>query len=148
MTQIHVTRYARCPFSAAVELAEKAMAGRSDLFVTPSPPFGEHVRFAAVSAPDRSDESRKHDALLLAWRPETPNIFPEFRGVLTVRPKDHGVWLRLTGSYVPPYGKPGKVFDFFFGRALARRTVRRLLDEVAAAIEAAYGQERQHAKTA
>lgn len=148
MTQIHVTRYVRCPFSAAVELAEKAMGGRSDLFVTPSPPFGEHVRFAAVSSPDRSDESRKHDALLLAWRPETPNMFPEFRGVLTVRPKDRGVSLRLTGAYAPPYGKPGKVFDLLFGRALARRTVRHLLDEIAGAVEAAYDRERQHAKTA
>jgi hypothetical protein len=148
MTKINVTRYADCPFSAALELAEKSVGARKDLYVTPAPPLGEHVHFAAGSTEDRSDESRKHDALLVAWRPETRKMFPDFRGVLTVRPERHGVWIRLSGEYAPPLGAAGTVFDLVFGRAIARRTMHRFLDDVVAGIEAAYREERQHTKSA
>ena len=142
MARIRTDRYVDCPFSAAVELAEKAVGRRKGMYITPAPPLGERVRFTAASTDDVTDEARKHDALLIAWRPQTEKIFPEFRGVLTVRPQDRGVSLRLTGEYTPPYGAAGKVFDLFAGRMIARRTMRHLLDELAGEIESAYQEER------
>lgn len=147
MSQIRVTKYAECPFSAAVELAEKVVGRREGMNVSPSPPLGERVRFKAVSTDDCTDDARKHDALLIAWRPQTSGLFPEFRGALTVRPEYHGSRLQLNGDYVPPYGAAGKFFDFIVGRSLARRTMHHFLDELAADVEAAYSDERKHATT-
>ena len=148
MTQLHISRYVDCPFSAAIELAEKAVSQRNGFYLTPSPPLVERVRFAAATTADATDDVRKHDALLIAWRPQTRGMFPDFRGVLTVRPERRGVRLRLDGQYEPPYGAPGSVFDFFVGRAIARRTMLRLLDEFAADIESEYDRERRTNKTA
>jgi hypothetical protein len=143
MTQVQVRRFVACPFSAAIEFAEKAANNRSGFSVSPSLPIGERVDFTTASTPDRSDATRKHDALLIAWKPQTRGMFPDFRGVLTVRPKDAGVSLQLSGSYEPPYGPAGKVFDLAFGRAIAMRTMRHLLNTFANDIEAEYNAEKR-----
>ncbi|HEY9179141.1 MAG TPA: hypothetical protein VIO32_00375 [Candidatus Baltobacteraceae bacterium] len=142
MTQLHEKRFVACPFSATIELAEKAANRHSDLYVSPYPPLGERVHFAIESTDDSTDEARKHDALLIAWRPENPRIFPDFRGVLTVRPKGSGVELQLDGAYVPPFGGLGNAFDLIVGRSVARRTMQRLLADLGADIEAEYQRER------
>jgi hypothetical protein len=147
MSRIRVNHYADCPFSAAIELAEKTARRRPDLFVSPAPPFGERVLFTAASTDDRTDEARKHDALLVAWRPETA-AYPEFRAVLTARPERRGTLLSLYGDYEPPYGGSGKFFDLLIGRSIARRTMRRFLAGLAADVEAAYAEERKHYKSA
>src|SRR5579872_588921 len=148
MTQLEVRRFVACPFSAAVELAERAVNRLSDLYLSPFAPLGERAVFAAASTPDLSDEARKHDALLLAWRPQSQRLFPDFRGVLTVRPKYSGVWLQLSGAYSPPYAAAGKVFDIVAGRSIAKRTMHRLLNDLAAQIEAEYNAEKRDAQMA
>jgi hypothetical protein len=147
MSRIRVTRYCECPFSAALELAEKVISARSELYLTPLPPLGEQAAFTSKATDDSTDESRKHSAMLIAWRPRTRSMFPEFRGVLTVRPHYRGAMLRLNGQYEPPFGFAGKVFDGIAGGFIARRTLGHLMDELAGDIEAAYAQERRH-KTA
>ncbi|HKU66954.1 MAG TPA: hypothetical protein VJP85_04165 [Candidatus Baltobacteraceae bacterium] len=147
MTQVREKRFVACPFSAALELAEKAAQQRTGLYLTPLPPLGERASFAVASAPDSTDEVRKHDALLIAWRPQTPGVFPDFHGVLTVRPSHAGVTLQLDGAYAPPYGTLGKMFDFVAGRAIARRTLRHLLDDFAHDIETEYRDERVSARS-
>lgn len=142
MTQVCVSRYVDCPFSAALELTETAVTQRSGFYVTPSPPLGERVLFSAKSTNDSTDSARGHDALLIAWRPQTKGMFPDFRGVLTARPEHRGSKLRLTGQYEAPYGTAGKIFDFFIGRSIARSTVKHLLDDVAANVEQLYEQEK------
>ena len=148
MTQVHAIVYVDCPFSAALEFAEKAVRRRGDLYLTPAPPLGERVRFSAATADDTSDPARKHDALLIAWRPQNRGMFPDFRGVLTVRPKQRGTLLRLTGQYKPPYGLAGTVFDFFVGRMIARKTMHHLLTDLAVDMEVQYAKERQSYKSA
>lgn len=144
MTQIRATRHVDCPFSATLEFVAHAAERRSGFYVTPSRAVGERVRFGAANAPDVTDTARKHDALLIAWRPQNRAMFPDFRGVLTVRPKRRGALLRLLGRYDPPYGIAGKVFDIVVGRAIAHHTLRHLLDEFASEIEAEYREERHH----
>lgn len=141
MTQIRVKRYVRCPLSATLEFAEQAVSRRSGLYVTPAPPLGERVRVAAATTEDTTDSARKHDALLLAWRPQTPGMFPDFQGVLTVRPHNGGASLRLNGRYEPPFGALGKIFDTIAGRSIAAYTMRNFLGDLANEIEAAYRQE-------
>jgi hypothetical protein len=146
MSLVRVSQYAACPFSAAVELAEKILVHRQGMHVSPSAPFGERVHFRAATTDDYTDEARKHEALLIAWRPRSP-LFPEFRGVVTVRPEHRGVLLHLQGDYAAPFGAAGKIFDFVIGRAIARRTMQNFLRELAAEIEAAYFEERKAAET-
>lgn len=126
-----------------MELAESSLKRRADLYLTPTPPFGERAGFAVGSTPDSSDEARKHDALLLAWRPQTNRVFPDFHGVLTVRPHHSGVTLQLDGAYDPPYAALGKFFDVVAGRRIAHRTMRRLLDDFARDMEAEYAAEKR-----
>ena len=143
MTNIHITQYVGCPFSAALEHAQEALSRRDGLYLTPSPPLGERVLFTSSSTDDTTNSARRHDALLIAWRPQTPGLFPKFRGVLTVRPQHRGSVLRLNGQYEPPYGQTGKVFDFFAGRIIADRTMHHFLRDLAAEIETQYDRERK-----
>lgn len=146
MTRIRAHRYVDCPFSAALELAEQAASRRTGLFLTFSPPIGERVHFVAASTNDETDTARKHDALLIAWRPKRRRLFPDFRGVLTVRPNGRGVSLRLAGEYEPPFGRLGDAFDTIAGRAIAKRTMDHFLHDLADDIERAYKVERTHAR--
>lgn len=140
MTHVRVSRYVRCPFSAALEFSEKAVNRQSEFYLTPAPPLGERAAFSAKSTTDSTDCARKHDALLIAWRPRN-SAFPEFRGVLTARPYHRGAMLRLTGQYQAPFGLSGRLFDFIIGCSIARRTLRHLLEELALDIEAQYREE-------
>ncbi len=148
MTHTAATRYVDCPFSATVEFVEKVVGQRNGFYMMPSPALGERVRFAAADTPDLSDSARKHDAHLIAWRPQNRTMFPDFCGVLTVRPEGRGAFLHLQGQYEPPFGRVGKVFDFVVGRAVARHTMQHLLGELGDDIEAEYRKERQHYKPA
>jgi hypothetical protein len=147
MTKVRAARYVECPFSAALEFAEKAARRRDGLYVTPSPPLGERVQVAVTTTDDSTDEARKHDALLIAWRAQTKGVFPDFHGVLTVRPRHRGVSLRLDGQYEPPYGAAGKAFDLVAGRAIAIQTMRHFLNDLAADIEAEYAKECEQSRT-
>lgn len=143
MTHLSVKRFVACPFSAAVELAERAANRVSSLYLSPFPPLGERATFAVASIPDSTDETRKHDALLIAWRPQTRRMFPNFHGVITVRPESSGVMLQLSGAYNPPYAIAGKAFDLLAGRSIAKRTMVHLLDELAAGIQTEYTAEKR-----
>lgn len=147
MTTVSVRRLVRSPFSAAIEFAERVIARREGWYVTPAAPFAEHVRVVAESTSDPTDDVRKHDALIVAWRPQTRFLFPDFRGWLTVRPKGRWASIRFEGRYDPPFGLIGRIFDFVAGRRIARRTMRRFLNDLASEIESEYQQERRRSAT-
>ena len=148
MTRIESNRYVDCPFSATLDIAEKVVSRRCGLYLTPAPALGERVRFAALSTDDASDQARKHTALLLAWRPQNEGLFPNFAGVLTFRPSNHGARMLLSGRYEPPFGIFGRMFDAVFGRSIARRTMLALLDDLGSEIESEYRAERRSHRTA
>lgn len=144
MSRVRVTSYCECPFSTAIELAQLALREKGHMQVSPVPAVAETVFHSTKIVDDGSDRSRLHDALLLAWKPEHSAAFPDFRGILTVRPKDRGVWMRLQGSYDPPFGVAGKIFDFVAGNRIAARTARRLLDQVVEDVEAKWSAARRN----
>lgn len=135
MTTVRITRFTNCPFSAVIEFAEEALRGRRDITLSPAPPLRQQVYLDSRVTDDLTDTARKHEALLLAWTPSFTKLFPDFHGVLTVRPKGRGAWLRLQGSYEPPLGAAGRIFDALAGRFIAKRTLRRLLRDVAETVE-------------
>ncbi len=144
MSEVRVRRYCACPFSAVIEFAEKALRKSPQMRISPGYAVSENVKATAAVVDDRSDGVRRHDALLLAWRPDHRLLFPEFRGVLTARPRQRGVWLRLDGSYDPPLGFFGRAFDLVFGRAIVHATMARLLAQLGGEIEAQWADFRAH----
>lgn len=143
MSEVRVTSYCECPFSTAIDLAQRALRERH-MQVSPVETVAENVAHTTKIVDDGTDRTRIHDALLLAWKPEHRGLFPDFTGVLTVRPKDRGVWMRLQGRYNPPFGIAGKLFDVVAGQRIAERTVRRLLGDVINDIEAKWNAARRN----
>ena len=65
-----------------------------------------------------------------AWRPAWRG-FPSFGATLTVAPADNDTDLVLEGSYEPPGGVFGRLFDRVVGHKLAARTMDALLTQLA-----------------
>ena len=136
MTEIRVTSYCECPFSDAIDFAQLSLKEQPRMQVSPIMTAGEGVSHATKLVDDATDTVRRHDALLVVWKPDHRTLFPDFRGILTVRPRDRGVWMRLQGHYNPPFGLAGKVFDAVAGKRIAELTTQRLLDRVIDDVEA------------
>lgn len=77
------------------------------------------------------------------WHPSNGGPFPDFGGTLTVRADEDYTTsaLELRGSYEPPLGAPGALFDAVLGSRVASATAREFLKEVGTRIEARYRQE-------
>ncbi len=84
---------------------------------------------------DRIDTVRRHEALALSWRPRW-SVFPSFEGgSITVRPNFAGSMLQMEGSYEPPGGHMGRLFDRLIGERLAYGTMDHLLDRLRRYVE-------------
>jgi hypothetical protein len=70
------------------------------------------------------------EGVAFAWRPAW-RTFPAFGATLTVRQTGAKTELVLEGSYEPPGGAAGRVFDRVIGRKLAARTMDAFLNQVA-----------------
>jgi hypothetical protein len=126
-----------------MEFAQLSLKEHGRMQVSPVSTVAENVSHTTKLVDDSTDGTRLHDALLLAWKPDHNMALPDFRGVLTVRPKDRGVWMRLQGSYDPPFGLAGKIFDALAGNRIASRTMQRLLDHIIEDVEAKCSAARQ-----
>jgi hypothetical protein len=135
MTTVRASHFCRCPFSAAVEFAEQALRRQPNIRVSAVPPIGDTVSLKTRVVDDVTDDARKHDALLLAWQPAHEALFPHFHGALTARPDGPGTCIRIEGSYDPPLGRFGAVFDAVLGRSIARVTIARLLRDITRTVE-------------
>jgi len=67
----------------------------------------------------------------VAWAPKDGGPYPTFHGTLSVADEGPG-WSRLEidGTYAPPFGPIGAVFDAAVGRRIAQATLRELLAEL------------------
>ena len=77
------------------------------------------------------------DAIEISWRPEGMLVFPSFEGTLAIcSESDRNVSrLELEGSYTPPFGVAGMLFDAAIGHRIAQATAREFLKDVKNAIE-------------
>ena len=144
-TRVAVERVVRCPFSVAHDYAEdyfRGAAGAAELHVPLrdlAPTRGGHlrrrVRLVAERIRDEHDPGRVHDALEIDWVAGT-RFFPDFRGALRLRIDSvETTRLSLEGTYQPPFGPPGRLFDLIVGRRIARATMRDLLRRLGDAME-------------
>jgi hypothetical protein len=143
--RVVVERLVRCPFSVAHDYAEDILAGGPrgvelhvplrDLAPTRGGHLRQHVRLVAQRVPDEHEPGRAHDAMEIDWTAGT-RFFPDFHGALRLRiaSVDHTL-LTLEGTYQPPFGAFGLVFDLAIGRRIARATMRDLLQRLGDAME-------------
>jgi hypothetical protein len=143
---IVVERVARCPFSVAHDYAEDFLrdaAGRvvevrvplRDLIWKLRGRFHRPVKLVFRRHPDATESGRQHDAMVIDWQAGTA-LFPDFHGTLRMRIASvETTRLTFEGSYVPPFGPPGRVFDVILGRRIARATMGDLLKRIADELE-------------
>lgn len=132
MTTIHVECKCNCPFSIAEEYAtqylQRAERGGSEAALVAQlpgvlPALVRHVNVSFGIAHDIEEMGRQHDEIHLRWRSGSP-LYPDFRGTLRFRIADvMRTQIILEGSYRPPFGFTGRVFDLVVGRWIAKRTL-------------------------
>ncbi|MBV8490657.1 MAG: hypothetical protein JO199_09020 [Candidatus Eremiobacteraeota bacterium] len=91
-----------------------------------------------VNAAIGKDDQHLNDVVRIRWAPSGGGAFPEFEGTIVAwAEQDPNVTLlELQGTYQPPGGTGGEIFDETLGRTIAQRTARALLDDVARSIGA------------
>ena len=146
VSRVSVEREVRCPFSVAHEYAEDFFGSierrGADVAVPLNllvPTVGGRVSHGvSISVNRRPDEAatgKANDALEIDWSAGTA-FFPDFRGVLRLRIASvDETRLSLEGSYRPPFGPLGTLFDTLAGRRIAWSTMRDLIERLADAME-------------
>jgi hypothetical protein len=71
----------------------------------------------------------RREGVAFSWRPKWRG-FPTFGATLTIQRHGKRTELILEGSYEPPGGLAGRLFDRVLGRSLASRTMDDFLDQV------------------
>jgi hypothetical protein len=80
-----------------------------------------------------------YEIMDIEWRAHDGGLYPVFCGTLSVE-NVTGNYCRLDldGSYVPPLGLAGAVFDAVAGHKIALATARELLDDIRIGFEFAF----------
>ena len=146
LSRIVVERIVRCPFSVAHDYAEDFLedaAGRAVEVRVPLRDFiwavrgrlHRPVKMVFKRHRDDTEAGRHHDAMLIDWQAGTA-FFPDFHGTLRLRIASvETTRLTFEGTYVPPFGPPGRVFDVLVGRRIAHATMADLLERIGDALE-------------
>jgi hypothetical protein len=142
MRSITVTQRANVPFSRSVDLSEQFFKRPLRLAVGP----GKFLRVAVVQEAEQirdvTDDTMVHEALMVIWQSRLRLPLPDFHGLLTVRVRAPGAEISIRGSYVPPFGLAGKLFDAAIGWWLTHVTLQKLLDDICVYLESQYEIER------
>lgn len=125
------------PFSAVIEYANYFFLEHPRLHIRSLGGTRAAVDVQHEVVTDVADLARMHDAIVLSWQPRLP-LFPDFVGCVSVRPHFKGSMLSIEGTYEPPFGALGRVFDRIGGRMLAFASLDFLLFRVRGFIERRY----------
>lgn len=82
----------------------------------------------------------------VSWQAEGSGAFPVFHGELIVRADNdyNSFGIAIDGTYEPPGGIAGKVFDAVVGKRLAAETTQNLLATIRDYVETLFQSEEQH----
>jgi hypothetical protein len=143
LTEISVEQRCACPFSIAQEYAEqylrrKEAGGTEPLAVYPfALPFFSLRRSVAMSfslASDETEAGRAHDQVVVRWTSGFA-LLPDFRGTIRFRPQQGETLVTIAGTYKPPFGRPGAIFDRLIGKWIATSTISDLLRRITSSLE-------------
>ena len=160
MTSIQERVYVSCPFGKAPsylnyyldELAKSSGAAGAVLRLSvPLAEFGIPSNLSVSRDVVAQFEPPDEKVYGLArtpvrWKPEGGGPFPDFSGVITVEQDERygSCALVLEGSYEPPLGAVGEVFDAAMGRRIAKRTARELLRMLHKRLEEDWSSDQHH----
>ena len=133
---VHAERIVDCPFEVAHDYAadffRAAERGGSEAVVRAGP-LRRRVALVFGLRSDIRDPGRSHEEIAVQWSAGT-RLLPDFSGTLRMRINGVGTRLVLDGSYVPPGGRLGSMFDALVGNRIAAATARGLLVRVGDAL--------------
>jgi hypothetical protein len=142
MSQIHEYESVRCPFEDVPKLLDAFFSKHADedgaAVVELRAPLGdlklEHdVLVSLAPLPAYTGYER----IAIRWVPTGHGPYPTFEGVLCVSDEGSGFSrLDIDGSYHPPFGPAGALFDAALGKRLAESAVRELLANLKKSVEA------------
>jgi len=149
MSHVHAERTVQCPFSIAAEYTSRHLRGFEAPAAKPIRlPLGSlglpvpgilqrRVQLSFWVHYDVSDIGRRHqDETHFQWNAGTP-LLPDLGATLRFGIVSHReTLLLLDGTYDPPFGIAGAIFDELLGRRLAAATADDLLARVGDALEA------------
>ena len=159
MSTLFHRRYLACPYDRARHALEQtlqdlAASGRPVIQTLRVPlPSGDGTegveKDVLVTYGVGKDPLHFDQPWTVQWKPANGGPFPQFNGTLTVRADEDYTTcaLELRGTYEPPLGVPGAMFDTVLGSRIASATAREFLKEIATRIEARYREE-ERAKAA
>ena len=144
MSEIHEILTVLCPFEL-VPLAAQAYVS-SLAVVDGKSVVALRVALGDVTVERRADLTLKHshaypgyEIMDIEWHAHDGGPYPVFRGTLSVE-EVTGNYCRLDldGTYAPPLGIAGVVFDAVLGHRIAVGAARQLLDEIRIGLELAF----------
>ncbi len=151
MTRVHSTRTVKAPAAFAAASLKDDLNRRPNRESPLS--FDLRMPLAALGIPGGVSFDRRVVAsvtpapvegsdhpLALSWKAEGSTAFPEFHGTVSIRNsvRSEDSVLVISGSYRPPGGIAGRVFDATVGARLARATLDDLLRQLRDRIESDY----------
>ncbi len=159
MTHISHRREVHCPYVRAMHYLDRYLAHlgwseRSTVVtlplrvpIGPGASLGLAIEKEAIATLEQmSQHVGLERRIAVTWRAEhEQEPFPIFTGTLGLEaatPK--ACALTLDGTYEPPLGIAGKVFDAALGRRIAEATAEQLLKEIGGSIELGYVQDEPH----
>jgi hypothetical protein len=151
MTRVHSSKTVKAPVAFAAASLKDELNRRPE----PDTPLSFDLRMplAALGIPGGVTLDRRVVAsiapapingsehpLSLSWKAEGSDAFPEFRGTVRVvdSTRDEDSVLVISGTYRPPGGFAGRVFDATVGARIARATLDDLLRQLSDRIETDY----------
>lgn len=126
---VRAERVVDCPFSVAHDYAAEYLRGAEhggEAATLRAGVLRRHVLLRFGLRSDNTDSGRPNEEIVLHWSARTAAL-PNFAGTLRMRIDAPRTRLILEGTYVPPGGRLGTIFDRIAGRRLAAMTAADLL---------------------
>ncbi|HTX57212.1 MAG TPA: hypothetical protein VMD47_08920 [Candidatus Acidoferrales bacterium] len=149
MSQLYQRRYLNCPYNRARELLAAMVVTPEDAsreqqlrltLPVPGVAGAELGKDVSVSFRPTADPMGFDEPWTLHWEPLGGGLYPDFDGTLAIRADESYAtsMLELKGTYRPPLGAAGAVFDAVVGSRIAHATARELLRTIGKTIEGQY----------
>lgn len=92
--------------------------------------LGHRVALSFGTHTDVLEPGRRHNEVRIHWESGSW-MLPDFRGTLRFRIDALRTRIHINGSYRPPDGVLGRVFDHLLGRRIASSSMQELVDRIA-----------------
>lgn len=147
MTHLHEHRFLKCPYTRAKHYLRDALQSLADTKeqqrLTLRVPFSDSTglrKDVLVTYGSAADPMHFDEPWQVHWVADGGGPYPQFDGELTIRAdQDYPTSIiELTGSYKPPLGIAGAVFDAVAGSKIAAATAQNLLEELGNLMERRY----------